>query len=287
MDISFSGRLGEAFYGPDTQAQSVASNHWISANLLDDSPHISNLHSPASSFSEASFGDPLVELRFLSGLDAPFSQHELVLQWNGRANDANSASEHRMEALRRRRDWLETAQPDQPLTLSGLQLTSQSENLPPNLSTLDTSNHYLEQLPERLPNKRENLDISANILTALPGHMKLLRVYSPLSTDKGLPPPIDAPSRSHHEIRSAINPLSAQFAGCNSFCPSGCALRLRHGKQQRAGRRRPACNLDFDIIISPGDQPRSAFPVPIGCELSSDGRCHARRAAQRQCPSMD
>lgn len=96
--------------------------------------------------------------------------HHMSAEWDAWARNG-APGEQRQEAVARMRTWLENNQPDQPLTLNDLGLTSLPEHLPANLHTLDASNNELTHLPESLPANLHTLSAGYNELTHLPENL--------------------------------------------------------------------------------------------------------------------
>lgn len=98
------------------------------------------------------------------------SRDDLVGHWAKWEKAGGLKGGNRREAVIRLNRWLEQGSLDEPLLLSGLQLTS-LPRLPNSLRVLHAQNNRLSQLPESLPSSMLALYVQGNPLNSLPADL--------------------------------------------------------------------------------------------------------------------
>ncbi|QDQ27004.1 hypothetical protein FNU76_11885 [Chitinimonas arctica] len=103
----------------------------------------------------------------------PTNNAEYLAEWRDWARQPTPTHEDRRFALHVLEDWLKSNDPEQPLWLLGLGLTSLPYHLPHLLKKLSIEGNALTCLPDNLPAGLKKLDASGNKLTALPSQLPI------------------------------------------------------------------------------------------------------------------
>jgi len=101
------------------------------------------------------------------------TEQELFTEWDVWAQAGEPSEESRTQAVRLMKQWINNNNPEGPLRLSYLGLSSLPENLPVNVRCLNVRNNRLSSLPENLPVNLHTLDVRNNQLSSLPENLSV------------------------------------------------------------------------------------------------------------------
>lgn len=144
--------------------------------------------------------------------DTEKSKAEYFAEWDAWAQAGDTSGENRSTAVNEMKEWLERNQPDDPLELCNLGLSSLPKHLPPGLRKLDLSHNRLAGTPG-LPATLQELDIHDNNVRSvsdLPAGLKvLLASENHVSKVSGLPAGLTCLGLARNRLRRLPEQLPA------------------------------------------------------------------------------